>query len=320
MAQNQGEGESDWERKLRHRTNRRNDIVQRFRWRRHHNMERDEKNGAPAMNQERSLGRPPKSREPIPLPKSVGAIKDWRYYRRTGATWTDLYNTPERRIKLTGLVTRDSLKADIAGLEHICAVVAEEQRAAQKEEERRHDRARELRKEFLEQINANRRKPGGADYVPKPRQGPHGVLEAEEPEEEPIVLRSPRQAWHQNAGMIKKDNVAHVVGVAKAPPRAQTAQRPRTASPQASPTGSPPVMRRVRSGTRTQKLSKNVHDMDQRRRLFNRLGCQDMKGLLVTDRGLAVHISALAKELQVEVPQYPFIPPTPQLEGARVRK
>ena len=158
--------QGDWKRKVKHRINRRNDIIQRFRWRRHHNMERDERNGAPAVD-DRSLGRPPKSREPVPLPKSVGAIKDWRYYRRTGATWTDLYNTPKRRIKLTGLVTKESLEADIAGLEHICAVVAEEQRAVLKEEERKYQRARELRSEFLSQIKVNRRKPGGADYVPK---------------------------------------------------------------------------------------------------------------------------------------------------------
>ena len=194
----------DRRRKVRHRINRRNDIVQRFRWRRMHNLERDERNGVP-IEEGRTVGRPPRSTTPIPLPKSVGAIKDWRYYRRTGATWTDLYQTPERRIKLTGLVTKGSLEADVAGLEHICAVVSAEQRAAVQEEERKNTRARELRTEFLKQIAENRRKPGGSDYVPKVhlRAEEEDAPEADaKADAEPAVVRSPRGAWHQNVGAI----------------------------------------------------------------------------------------------------------------------
>eukprot|EP00941_MAST-03F_sp_MAST-3F-sp1_P002090 g2090.t1 len=33
-------------------------------------------------------------------PKPI--VKDWRFYRRTGATWTDLYHTPTHRLKLSG--------------------------------------------------------------------------------------------------------------------------------------------------------------------------------------------------------------------------
>ena len=62
-----------------------------------------------------------------------------------------------------------------------------------------------------------------------------------------------------------------------------------------------------------EKNARGIHDMNQRRRLFNKLGCQDMKGLLVTDRGLAVHINRLAKELDVQVPTYPFIPEPPHV-------
>ena len=204
--------EADRRRLVRHRINRRNDIVQRFRWRRHHNFERDERQGVP-IEEGRTVGRRPRHKEPIPLPKSVGAIKDWRYYRRTGATWTDLYNTPERRIKLTGLVTKDSLRADIAGLEHICAVVADEQRAAMEEEARRHARARELRTEFLRQIAENKRKPGGSEYVPATRARRDDPLDPAPPAEEPAMreIRSPREAWHQNAGNIRKENLARVL-------------------------------------------------------------------------------------------------------------
>mmetsp|Transcript_5838 Transcript_5838/g.18416 ORF Transcript_5838/g.18416 Transcript_5838/m.18416 type:complete len:208 (-) Transcript_5838:83-706(-) len=94
----------------------------------------------------------------------TGRPQDWRYYRRTGATWTDLYNTPERRIRRTGLVTRASLRADVAGLDHICAVVAAEHDIAGAEEARRNAQAARIRKEFVARLEANRLKPGGADY------------------------------------------------------------------------------------------------------------------------------------------------------------
>ena len=304
--------EADRRRLVRHRINRRNDIVQRFRWRRHHNFERDERQGVP-IEEGRTVGRRPRHKEPIPLPKSVGAIKDWRYYRRTGATWTDLYNTPERRIKLTGLVTKDSLRADIAGLEHICAVVADEQRAAMEEEARRHARARELRTEFLRQIAENKRKPGGSEYVPATHARRDDPLDPAPPAEEPQVreIRSPREAWHQNAGNIRKENLARVLSVSRSAGAGVATAAPPAARPASSP--GPRPLARARSGERTAKLARGVHDMNQRRRLFNKLGCQDMKGLLVTDRGLAVHINRLAKELDVQVPTYPFIPEPPHV-------
>ena len=255
------------------------------------------RNGTPAVDK-RSLGRPPKSREPTPLPKSVGAIKDWRYYRRTGATWTDLYNTPERRIKLTGLVTKESLKADIAGLEHICAVVAEEQRAALEEEERKCQRALELRMEFLGQTKINRKKPGGADYLPRPCKKDNPI-EPKPKSEEFIASSMTQRAYHHIVNL----NLTQALGISTP---SQRAQRPQSPSLTAS--------MREKHGALTRQLNKNIHGMDQRRRLFNRLGCQDMKGLLVTDRGLAVHINALARELEVRVPTYPFIPNPPHLE------
>ena len=145
-------GDEQMRRLVRHRINRRNDIVQRFRWRRHHNFERDERQGVP-IEEGRTVGRRPRHKEPIPLPKSVGAIKDWRYYRRAasglqtgGAIWTDLYNAPLRNVKKLGLVNKKVLQEDINGLEHICAIVAREQDAqqralARRNEERCHFRA-----------------------------------------------------------------------------------------------------------------------------------------------------------------------------------
>ena len=61
------------------------------------------------------------------------------------------------------------------------------------------------------------------------------------------------------------------------------------------------------------RLAKNPHSMDKRRDLFESLGCQDMKGLLVTDRGLAAHMSKLANEVRVKLPKHRFIPEPPHL-------
>ena len=119
--------------------------------------------------------------------------------------------------------------------------------------------------------------------------------------------------------MIRRDHVAHPIQLAQSKSATLgggTKPAPKKSPPTRPKTAEGPSHRaaaRPRSSRRTEKLAANVHDMDQRRRLFNKLGCQDMKGLLVTDRGLAVHINRLAKELDVQVPTYPFIPEPPHV-------
>ena len=93
---------------------------------------------------------------------------------------------------------------------------------------------------------------------------------------------------------------------------------PPAARPASSP--GPRPLARARSGERTAKLARGVHDMNQRRRLFNKLGCQDMKGLLVTDRGLAEHMHTLAALVDVELPKNKFIPKKDSsFQGPRVK-
>lgn len=86
------------------------------------------------------------------------------------------------------------------------------------------------------------------------------------------------------------------------------------------------------------RLSRTGSAAARGRDLFRQLGCQDMKGLLVTDRGLALHIRRLAQDLdvtpcvcatdttlligttQVLVPDYAFLPLAPAPGVAAVRE
>ena len=131
----------EWDARVLSWQQKRDDITQRFRWRRHHNQRQATRFGQ--ANGWHSSGRPPREEAPRPLPHAVGAIKDWRYYRRAasglqtgGAIWTDLYNAPLRNVKKLGLVNKKVLQEDINGLEHICAIVAKEQDAQQAYQDR----------------------------------------------------------------------------------------------------------------------------------------------------------------------------------------
>ena len=93
----------EWDARVLSWQQKRDDITQRFRWRRHHNQRQATRYGQ--ANGWHSSGRPPREEAPRPLPHAVGAIKDWRYYRRAasglqtgGAIWTDLYNAPLRNV------------------------------------------------------------------------------------------------------------------------------------------------------------------------------------------------------------------------------
>ncbi|KAJ1461626.1 hypothetical protein M885DRAFT_506672 [Pelagophyceae sp. CCMP2097] len=238
--------DAEYRKLIRHRANRRDGIRDTFRHRRMHNA------GAEAWigtAEAKPLPRAPSNSAPAALPRSCGAVtKDWRYYRRVGAVWTDLNNTPAGRIKATGLVTQQILESDVRGLERICAAVAGEQLQQQKRDDDRAKQARRQRADFLAQIAANREKQGDA-------------------------------------------------GKPKETRRADAKVRPRTAH------------------ARTQLLAVRPDSPASRKALFNRVGCSDMRGLLLTDNGLAAHLSGLCDEFGVRLPTYDFMPPSPMLHG-----
>ena len=86
----------------------------------------------------------------------MGAIKDWRYYRRAasglqtgGAIWTDLYNAAPCERQKARVREQKVLQEDINGLEHICAIVAKEQDAQQAYQDRIKAQAEEIRADFV---------------------------------------------------------------------------------------------------------------------------------------------------------------------------
>ena len=252
----------EWDARVLSWQQKRDDITQRFRWRRHHNQRQATRYGQ--ANGWHSSGRPPREEAPRPLPHAVGAIKDWRYYRRAasglqtgGAIWTDLYNAPLRNVKKLGLVNKKVLQEDIHGLEHICAIVAREQDAQQADHDRIKAQAEEIRADFVMTLRENRDKPGGVDYTRR------------------------------------------IMGKEVLPPT---------------------LLGPPRVTARTERLSHGHKGVAARRALFERLGCQDMKGLLVTDRGLAEHMHTLAALVDVELPKNKFIPrKDSSFQGPRVK-
>ena len=108
-----------------------------------------------------------------------------------------------------------AMEPDMTEEDYFAAAYEEE--LAMEEEARRHARARELRTEFLRQIAENKRKPGGSEYVPATHARRDDPLDPAPPAEEPQVreIRSPREAWHQNAGNIRKENLARVLSVSR---------------------------------------------------------------------------------------------------------
>ena len=246
----------EWDARVNNLRKKREDITERFRWRRHHNQRHGQRIGLP--NEWHASGRPPVHEKARDLPKETHAIKDWRYYRRrTGfGIWTDLYNTPARNIAKFGLVNKKVLTEDIHGLKVICDNVAKEQDAQQDAKDRLMAQGQAIRSEFAQTIQANRSRCGGKDYAARLRG--EAVLE-------PTLLLPPQVSM------------------------------------------------------RTQRLSLTQKGVDARRRHFERLGCQDMQGLLVGDRGLAEHMHHLAQLVDVELPTNAFIPKKETREGARVR-
>ena len=94
---------------------------------------------------------------------------------------------------------------------------------------------------------------------------------------------------------------------------------PAYVEPMPEPPPAEPKHRVNRVSARTDRLAKSNRGMKQRREMFEQLGCQDMKGLYVTDRGLAAHMGRLADEVGVALPKNKFIPEPPHFSGARVK-
>ena len=79
-------------------------------------------------------------------------VKDWRYYRRTGAVWTDLSHTPAERVHL--VVTPAVLEGDAKAADHIQHRLAEEQAVKDAAEALQRQRAAQTRALFRQRVRA----------------------------------------------------------------------------------------------------------------------------------------------------------------------
>jgi hypothetical protein len=129
---------------------------QLFTTQQHNNYMREEQLGT-TLREQAAAAAQSKHGSPVRRPRSAPAIKDWRYYRRQGYIWTDLYHTSQSsETRLKTVIQPEFVKRDRDFLQSLIATVQREDEAAAAEAAEHLEMVAKQREQFRRKQQRNR--------------------------------------------------------------------------------------------------------------------------------------------------------------------